>query len=187
MVLLFAGVGFSLYKAVASFSARSDSPDYQRSPSAQISPPAPETLFDFTASAKEEALRLSNEGFRFPDRALLTAGNGTQDIVDQIEAGSLTGQTFRSYGYSRPDADGLAKAIQSSYRRAKSKQGEKPMISINSVTDVSPRSLFLQTSALFTFYTNDSSDLPEQGLDFTWAPNREGSDWELRVIGNGFS
>jgi hypothetical protein len=182
LILLGAGVLFSLYKAISSFSAQQESPAYQRTPSSKISPPAPDTLFSVSNDA--DLLNFDQEGFRMPDQALITVGDGTQEIIDRLKEGTLRGQTLRSLGYRQADADQLAAEMQSDYRQVSEvqKESDDPEVEIDTA-DATSSNLFVNSTARFFYYTTESEAAAEREVVLSWEPS--GQKWRLVQIGNG--
>lgn len=190
LVLLFLGVGFSLYKAVDAFSPKEQSPEYQRSPSAQTNPPVSSTLFDFKSVDSATTLRIEYDGARFPDQALFDVGDGTRKVIESIEKGAFTGKVLNRLGYQRADADRIASRIQRAFQAEQSQStDDPPEVSIDSVgdsiKDFENSGLELQSKAIFTFYAGSSGNA-QKSVSMTWKPDPNGEKWLLRVVGGSF-
>ena len=111
-VLLFAGVGYSLYKAATSFSVEVDSPAYDRTPSDVIVSPELETVIPQNDPV---AIRSDRGGFRLPDEALFQISSGTLAIGQAMERGRLTAKLLQREGYLEPDVDKQARYLQDLY------------------------------------------------------------------------
>jgi hypothetical protein len=94
LVLLFLGVGYSVYRAIDSLSADQKSPEYRRSPPGAFAIPATDTIVE---NNKLEEVYL-------PDDIYVQVKAETDLIMDKIASNSLTVSDLTQYGLSLDSA-----------------------------------------------------------------------------------
>jgi hypothetical protein len=165
-VLLFLGIGYSIYKAAGSFSTKVDSPAYDRTPSDSIVAPEIETVIPQNDPV---AIRTEREGFRLSDRAIFDIHAGTLRIARALQSGKFTESFLRELGYPPKDIAKSVRRMDKIFASAPMDERAKTLISIqNENSGV----IFAQSSIEFQFAGSGGAFSAE--IYIGWVPTNRG-------------
>lgn len=170
-VLLFAGVGYSLYKAATAFSVEVDSPAYDRTPSDVIVSPELETVIP---QNDPTAIRSDRGGFRLPDKAIFDISAGTFAIGRAMQKDKLTAQFLSARGYTGRDPESQARYLKNLYNsNFNNLQGDQEMV-IEINNDFTSEE-YAQSSINLSLLPEDGSRLISLNVYIGW--ERAGQTW----------